>query len=92
MRRVVGIAHTELNMKSFDISYVPSSLDAWQETGAIVEVEVKSDRLRLIKGQNDLVVEEPKIDESTGNYSWSLIYHYSPRLSLFCWLFLLPSV
>lgn len=66
MSRVVGIAHTDLEMKTFDVSYVPSSFEEWQETGAIVEVEVRSDRIRII--QSPPVVEEVKIEESTGIY------------------------
>lgn len=64
--RVVAIAHTKLEMKSFDISYVPSSFEEWNETDAVVELEVKSDRLRMILGPP--VVEEAKIVESTGTH------------------------
>jgi len=70
--RIVAIAHTELDMKSFDVSYVPASQDEWTEDGATVELEVKSDRIRLIQAQLP-VVEEPKIDESTGFGMWETV-------------------
>lgn len=62
---MVAIAHTELDMKSFDVSYVPASRDEWSEADATIEQEVKSDRIRLVQSLLP-VVEEVKIDESTG--------------------------
>jgi hypothetical protein len=52
-------------MKSFDVSYVPASRDEWSEADATIEQEVKSDRIRLVQSLLP-VVEEVKIDESTG--------------------------
>jgi hypothetical protein len=82
--RVVGIAHTELEMKSFDVSFVSSSLDEWAEDAATVELEVKSDRIRLIQGPP--VVEAVKIEESTGEFltGWGS-QHQPTRIVLFKW-------
>ena len=65
--RVVGIAHTELDLRSYDVSYVSAAQDEWTEAGATTELEVKSDRLRLLQALlQPAVVEEAKVDESTG--------------------------
>jgi hypothetical protein len=73
-------------MKSFDISYVSAALDEWNEQAATVEEEVKSDRIRLIQGLP--IVEEVKIEESTGRY---MLCSLPPPLLLLLLLLLLPT-
>lgn len=67
-------------MRSYDVSYVPASAEEWSEVGATVEMEVKSDRLRLVQSSIVPVVMEDEVkkkDESTGEEEYVLLWKHT---------------